>query len=168
MSPATATVAPGKIVGIYYTLKDKSGAVIDTNRKGGKPLLFLHGGGSILPALETALLGKAKDDEVHVQLSPEQGYGVSKPELVRRLPRSAFPAGRALEVGMHFSNKESDGRTLPVAITGFDGDEVLVDQNHPLAGQELFFQVTIAGVRDASDEERQHGHPHGPGGHHHH
>ena len=167
MSPASETVAPGKIVGIYYTLKDKAGVVIDTNRKGGKPLVFLLGGGNILPALEAALVGKVKDDELSVQISAEQGYGATKPDLVKRLPRSAFPKGRELKVGMNFSNKESDGRTLPVAITGFDGDEVLVDQNHPLAGQELFFQVTIAGIRNASDEERQHGHPHGPGGHHH-
>jgi FKBP-type peptidyl-prolyl cis-trans isomerase SlyD len=163
---ASVSIAPGKIVGIYYTLKDKAGAVIDTNRKGGKPLVFLHGGGSILPALEAALVGKSKDDEVSVQLSPEQGYGPTKPELVKRMPRGAFPKGRELAVGMHFTNQEG-GKSTPIAITGFDGDEVLVDQNHPLAGQELFFQVTIAGVRDASKEEREHGHAHGAGGHHH-
>ncbi len=167
MSPDSHTVAPGKIVGIYYTLKDKAGAVIDTNRKGGKPLAFLHGGGNILPALEAALIGKTKDDEVSVQISAEQGYGASKPELKKRMPRSAFPKNRELKVGMHFSSEDPGGRALPVAIAGFDGDEVLVDQNHPLADQELFFQVTIVGVRNASDEERQHGHPHGPGGHHH-
>lgn len=164
---APVSVAAGKVVGIYYTLKDKAGAVVDTNRKGGKPLVFLHGGGSILPALEAALVGKAKDDEVSVQLTPEQGYGPTKPELVKRMPRSAFPKGRELAVGMHFTNQEG-GKSMPVAITGFDGDDVLVDQNHPLAGQELFFQVTIAGVRDPSQEEREHGHAHGPGGHHHH
>ncbi|HUR27149.1 MAG TPA: peptidylprolyl isomerase [Planctomycetota bacterium] len=163
---APVPIAPGKIVGIYYTLKDKAGAVVDTNRKGGKPLVFLHGGGSILPALEAALVGKKKDDEVSVQLSAEQGYGPSKPELVKRLPRSAFPKGRELAVGMHFTNQEG-GKSTPVTITGFEGDLVLVDQNHPLAGQELFFQVTIAGVRDASAEEREHGHAHGAGGHHH-
>ncbi|MEO6708754.1 MAG: peptidylprolyl isomerase [Planctomycetota bacterium] len=166
MPPAPQTVAPGKIIGIYYTLKDKAGAVIDTNRKGGKPLVFLYGGGSILPALEAALLGKAKDDELSVQLSAEQGYGTSKPELRKRMPRSAFPKNRELKVGMHFQSDEG-GKTKPLAITGFDGEQVLVDQNHPLADQELFFQITIAGVREASDEERQHGHPHGPGGHHH-
>jgi len=166
MSPASESVAAGKVVGIYYTLKDKSGAVIDTNRRGGKPLVFLHGEGSILPALEAALVGKRKDDEVAVQLSAEQGYGAVQPELVKRMPRSAFPKGRELAVGMHFSSQEG-GRQSPVAITGFDGDDVLVDQNHPLAGQELFFQVTIAGVRNATDDERKHGHVHGPGGHHH-
>ena len=166
MSPATQSVAAGKIVGIYYTLKDAQGAVLDTNRKGGKPLVFLHGSGNVLPALEAALVGKSKDDEVSVQLSPEQGYGVHKPELVKRVARKVFPAGRKLEVGMHFTSEEG-GRTLPVSIKGFEGDEVLIDQNHPLAGQELFFQVTIAGVRDATVEERQHGHPHGPGGHRH-
>lgn len=167
MVPTPQTVAAGKIVGIYYTLKDKSGAVIDTNRKGGKPLVFLHGGGTILPALESALLGLAKDAELSVHLTPEQGYGVVKPELHKRVPRKAFPAGRELKVGMHFSSGDGKGHNVPVTITGFEGDEVLVDHNHPLAGAELFFQVTIAGVRDASAEERQHGHAHGPGGHHH-
>jgi FKBP-type peptidyl-prolyl cis-trans isomerase SlyD len=164
---APQTVAAGKVIGIYYTLKDKAGAVLDTNRKGGKPLVFIHGGGTILPALEAALLGKQKDDELSVQLTPEQGYGVVNSELHKRVPRKAFPAGRDLKVGMHFTSDNGKGQSMPVAITGFDGDEVLVDHNHPLAGQELFFQVTIAGVRDASAEERDHGHVHGPGGHHH-
>lgn len=166
MAVAAQSVAAGKVVGIYYTLKDKDGAVVDTNRKGGRPLVFLHGGGTILPALEAALLGKRKDDEVQVQLSAAQGYGEVKPELHKRVPRSAFPGGRELKVGMHFTSTEQ-GRSMPVTITGFEGDEVLIDQNHPLAGQELFFQVTIAGVRDATTEETQHGHVHGPGGHHH-
>jgi FKBP-type peptidyl-prolyl cis-trans isomerase SlyD len=166
MSPATRAVAAGKIVGIYYTLKDASGAVLDTNRKGGKPLVFLHGGGQVLPALEAALAGKQKDDEVHVRLSAEQGYGAQKPELVKRVPRKAFPSGRKLEVGMHFTSDEG-GKTMPVTIQAFEGDEVVIDQNHPLAGQELFFEVTIAGVREPTDEEQKHGHAHGPGGHKH-
>jgi FKBP-type peptidyl-prolyl cis-trans isomerase SlyD len=167
MAPATQVVSPGKVVGIYYTLQNVAGEVVDTNRRGGKPLVFLHGGGTILPALEAALLGKAKDDEVRVQLSAEQGYGPRKPELEKRLQRSAFPKGRELKVGMHFTADGPGGRSQPIAITGFDGEEVLVDQNHPLAGQELHFQVTIAGVRDATQEEVKHGHVHGPGGHHH-
>ncbi len=167
MSGKVHIVQAGKVVGIYYTLKNDAGEVIDTNRRGGKPLVFLHGGGTILPALEAALVGKQKDDEVAVSLTAEQGYGAKKPELQKRLPRTAFPKGRELAVGMHFTQNESGGRSLPVAIVGFEGDEVLVDQNHPLAGQALHFQVTIAGVRDSTGEERDDGHVHGPGGHHH-
>lgn len=167
MSPAQQSVAAGKVVGIYYTLKDHAGEVVDTNRKGGKPLVFLHGGGNILPALEAALLGKVKDEETSVHLTAEQGYGPLRPELKQSLARSTFPAKRELKVGMRFTREDGKGNELPVVITGFEGDEVLVDQNHPLAGQDLFFQVTIVAVRDATAEERQHGHPHGPGGHHH-
>jgi FKBP-type peptidyl-prolyl cis-trans isomerase SlyD len=159
-------VAAGKVVGIYYTLKDSSGNVLDSNRRGGKPLAFLHGSGGILPGLERALEGKRKNDFIDVTLAPEDGYGVSDPARVRSVPRSMFPAGRELEPGMQFQGKGEDGHARVVRIVEVGDDEVRVDENHPLAGQTLHFEVTVTGVREATDDERTHGHVHGPGGHH--
>jgi FKBP-type peptidyl-prolyl cis-trans isomerase SlyD len=159
-------VSAGKVVGIYFTLKDSSGNVLDTNRRGGKPLPYLHGTGGLLPGLERALEGKRKNDFVDVTLSPEEGYGVPDPQRVRSVPRSSFPAGRELQPGMRFTARDGEGRTQMIRILEVGDEEVRVDENHPLAGQSLHFEVTIAGIRDATEEERTHGHVHGPDGHH--
>jgi len=160
-------VAAGKVVGIYYTLKNAEGEVLDTNRRGGKPLAFLHGAGNILPALESALLGKQKDERVLVELEPAQGYGERDEQAVRKVPRSSLPTEPPPEPGMQYSASTPSGGKAVVRVLAIEGDEITLDQNHPLAGARLFFDVVIAGVRDATDEERQHGHPHGVGGHHH-
>jgi FKBP-type peptidyl-prolyl cis-trans isomerase SlyD len=160
-------VAAGKVVGIYYTLKDEGGEVLDTNRRGGKPLAFLHGTGGILPALERALEGRRKGDFVEVDLTPAEGYGEHKPELIHAVPRSALPPDRDYAPGMRLTGTDPQGRTRVVKITEVGTDEVKVDENHPLAGCKLHFEVTIVGVRDATEEEKTHGHVHGPGGHHH-
>lgn len=167
MPTQSQVVAEGKVVGIYYTLKNEAGELLDTNRRGGKPLSYLHGAGNILPALERALAGKQKDDEVRVALSAADGYGEKKPDAIKQIPRSAFPAGARLEPGMRFQGKDDMGRTLSGVVTMVEGDMVTVDHNHALAGVALHFEVTIAGVRDATAEEQQHRHPHGPGGHKH-
>jgi len=169
MTNQESLVAEGKVVAIYYTLKNKGGELLDTNKgKDGKPLAFLHGGGNLLPALEKELVGKAKNDFVEVELSPEDGYGVVNPEAVRGVPRSAFPTDREPEVGAMIQGQGPDGQPVVGRIVEVGEEEVQVDLNHPLAGQHLFFEVTVCGVRDATEEETAHGHPHGPDGHDHH
>jgi FKBP-type peptidyl-prolyl cis-trans isomerase SlyD len=164
---SSMVVAAGKVVGIYYTLKNAAGEVLDTNRRGGRPLAFLHGAGNILPALENALLGKQKDARVLVELEPAQGYGERDEKAVRKVPRASLPAEPAVEPGLRYTAENESGGRMVVRVVAVEGDEVTLDHNHPLAGERLFFDVLIVGVRDATAEERQHGHPHGPGGHHH-
>ncbi len=161
------SIADGAVVGLYYTLKNEAGDVLDSNRSGGSPLVYLHGQGSIVPGLEKALLGKAKDDFIDIMLEPEDGYGQPNPELVQEVPRSAFPEDAQLEVGMRFSGHDGNGHTSAVQVSKIDGDTISVDANHPLAGIKLHFEVTVAGIREASEEEMKHGHAHGPGGHNH-
>jgi FKBP-type peptidyl-prolyl cis-trans isomerase SlyD len=168
MALQSQVAASGKVVGIYFTLKDKGGAVLDTNRRGGKPMPYLHGAGNILPALEKALEGKAKNDFVDVVLPAEQAYGLKKPELIHPLDRKAFPPNVEIAVGMRFSGKDPQGRMRTMLVLAVDGDSITVDENHPLADQELHFEVTVCGVRDATAEEVAHGHPHGPGSAHNH
>jgi len=157
-------VAKNKVVSIDYTLKDDAGEVIDSS-EGFEPLFYLHGFDNIVPGLEKALEGKAAGDQVQVSVSPAEGYGERDDSLQQVVPRQAFQGVDDLEVGMQFRAESDEGQQI-VTVAAIEGDEVTVDGNHPLAGETLNFDVTIVEVRDATAEEIEHGHVHGPGGHH--
>lgn len=167
MTPAPQSIADGKVVSIHYTLRDEGGTVLDSS-VGGEPLDYLHGARNIVPGLETGLLGKSVGTRVELRLAPEEGYGAHNPKGVQRVPREAFQDDIELEPGMQFSADDESGQAVTVWITEVTGDLVTIDQNHPLAGKVLCFDVTIEKIRDATLEEMSHGHPHGPHGHHHH
>lgn len=158
-------ISKHKAVAIEYTLKNDSGEVIDTS-EGQDPLSYLHGAGNLISGLEQALEGKSEGEELKVTVSPEDAYGERMDELVQKVPRDRFEGADELEVGMRFHASSDHGETL-VTITDVSDDEVTVDGNHPLAGQTLHFDVKVVDVRDASAEEVEHGHIHGPGGHDH-
>jgi FKBP-type peptidyl-prolyl cis-trans isomerase SlyD len=159
-------IATNKAVSIDYTLTNDAGEVIDSSA-GGAPLVYLHGTGNLIVGLEKALEGKQAGDEVKVAIEPEEAYGEYSAELVATLGRDMFEGVEELEVGMQFHASAPDGGMQIVTIRDIDGDNVIVDGNHPLAGQRLHFDVKIVAVRDASPEEIAHGHIHGEGGHHH-
>jgi FKBP-type peptidyl-prolyl cis-trans isomerase SlyD len=159
-------IAPNKAVSIDYTLTNDAGEVIDSSA-GGAPLVYLQGAGNIIAGLEKALLGKQAGDELDVSVEPEEAYGEYSAELVATLNRSMFEGVDELEVGMQFHASGPDGSMQIVTIRDLEGDDVIVDGNHPLAGQRLNFKVKVVEVRDASDEEVAHGHVHGEGGHQH-
>ncbi|WXL24918.1 peptidylprolyl isomerase [Ectopseudomonas mendocina] len=159
-------IAANKAVSIDYTLTNDAGEVIDSS-EGAAPLVYLHGASNIIRGLEKALEGKQAGDELTVAVEPEEAYGEFSPELVATLNRSMFEGVDELEVGMQFHASAPDGGMQIVTIRELDGDDVIVDGNHPLAGQRLHFKVKVVNVRDASDEEVAHGHIHGEGGHHH-
>lgn len=159
-------VATDKVVVIHYTLKNASGEVLDSS-SGGDPLAYIHGNGNIIPGLEEALEGKVVGDKLQVSIEPEKGYGTHSQELVQQVPKRAFQGVGQVQPGMRFTAQTEHG-PRQVVVTRVVGDMVTVDGNHPLAGQTLNFDVEIADVRDASQEELEHGHVHGPGGHHHH
>jgi FKBP-type peptidyl-prolyl cis-trans isomerase SlyD len=162
-----SVVEDGVVVGIYYTLKDDRGQVIDTNRKGGSPLKYLQGAGNLVPGLERALQGAKKGDTIKVDVAPEEGYGQPKPELLEEVPREAFPADAPVAPGAVFNGRHPNGHSFQVRIAKVEGDKVTVDRNHPLAGKTLHFEVTVDKLRESTEEERAHGHVHGDGGHHH-
>lgn len=159
-------IGKDKVVTVDYTLKDDQGQVLDTS-EGRGPLDYLHGVGGIVPGLERALEGHAAGDAVHVKVEPHEAYGARDESLVQPVPRAAFPPGQQINPGMQFQ-ANAGGQTRIVTVVGVDNDQVRVDANHPLAGKNLNFDVTVRDVRDATPEELQHGHVHGPGGHHHH
>ena len=158
-------VARDAVVLVHYTLTNDAGEVLDSS-SGGEPLAYLHGRGNLVAGLEEALEGKAPGDKFEVALTAEKAYGVRDASLVQNVPKRAFQGVKELKPGMRFTAQTEQGPRA-VVITRVAGDMVTVDGNHPLAGQALKFDVEIAGVRAATDEELSHGHVHGPGGHHH-
>ncbi|MBI5364786.1 MAG: peptidylprolyl isomerase [Planctomycetes bacterium] len=166
-STAPQRIADGKVVTIHYTLTSESGETLDSSR-GQDPLEYLHGAKNIVPGLEKELLGKAAGENFAVRVAPEEGYGAHDPKGIQRVPRDAFPEDIELEPGMQFSAEDESGRGVTIWIQSVEGAVVTIDQNHPLAGQVLCFDVSVEKIRDATLEELSHGHPHGPGGHHHH
>ena len=154
-----------KVASIDYTLTSSNGDVLDSS-DGKDPLAYIQGIGNLISGLEEALEGKSVDDEMQVTIPPEKGYGVRNAELVQVVDRSAFQGVENLQVGMQFQ-AQGDSGTHVIWVTGIEEDEVTVDGNHPLAGETLNFDVKVVDVRDATAEELDHGHVHGPGGHHH-
>ena len=160
-------VAQDKVVLIHYTLTNDTGKVLDSS-SGGEPLAYIHGQGNLISGLEKALEGKQAGDKLNVDIAPADGYGVRDPALVQRVPMRAFGNAKNVKLGMQFQAQSSEGKQQVVTVTGIQGDMVTVDANHPLAGENLHFDVEISDIREASQEELEHGHVHGPGGHHHH
>jgi FKBP-type peptidyl-prolyl cis-trans isomerase SlyD len=159
---AKDTVADGKVVRIHYRLTVRDQHVDDS---GGEPLAYLQGGGQIVPGLEEQIAGKAQGDKFEAVVPPENAYGdrVGDP---RPVPRDAFPDDVEVETGMQFAAQGPDGQVIPLWVVGVEQDQVLVDPNHPLAGETLRFEIEVVDVREATPEERTHGHAHGPGGEH--
>jgi FKBP-type peptidyl-prolyl cis-trans isomerase SlyD len=158
-------ISNGKVVSIDYTLTDGDKHVIDSS-EGGDPLTYLHGVGQLIPGLEKHLDGKVSGDALQVTVEPADGYGVRDDEKINVVPRKAIQGVGDLTVGMQLQASNGHGHQV-VTITKIDGDDVTIDANHPLAGATLHFDVTVREVRDATEEELDHGHVHGPGGHHH-
>ena len=159
-------IANQHVVAIDYTLSNDAGEVIDSSA-GAEPLVYLHGAGNIITGLENALAGKTAGDELEVSSEPEDAYGEYSAELITTLGREMFEGVDNLEVGMQFHASAPDGGMQIVTVRDVDGDQVTIDGNHPLAGQQLNFKVKVISVRAASEEEVAHGHVHGEGGHQH-
>jgi FKBP-type peptidyl-prolyl cis-trans isomerase SlyD len=159
------TISTNQVVSIHYTLTNDAGEILDSST-GNDPLAYIHGTGNIIPGLEAALTGRALGDKFKVSIAPEDGYGLRDNEMMQNVPKSAFQGVDEILPGMQFQAQSPQGMTL-VTVVDVDGDEVILDGNHPMAGMTLHFEVEVADIRDATSEELEHGHVHGPGGHHH-
>ena len=157
-------IANNNVVSFHYTLTNAEGETLDQSQ--GEPLAYLHGAGNIIPGLEKALEGKTVGDKFTVTIPAAEGYGEYNPDLVQEVPAQMFQGVENIEAGMQFQAQTDDGVQI-VTVKAIEGDNIIVDANFPLAGQDLTFEVEIAEVRDASPEELEHGHVHGAGGHHH-
>jgi len=159
------TVAKNKVVLIDYKLTNNAGEVLDSS-EGGEPLAYIHGIGNIIIGLEEALEGRQAGEALAVTIPPEKAYGVRDDAKIQAVPRRMFQGVADIQPGMQFHAQTQNGLEV-VTVAAVTGDMVTVDANHPLAGETLNFDVSILEVREATEEELDHGHVHGPGGHHH-
>ncbi|MGX2955833.1 peptidylprolyl isomerase [Ursidibacter arcticus] len=155
-------IAKNVVPSIAYQVRTQDGVLVD-EAPVEQPLEYLHGHNNLVIGLENALEGKAVGDVFEVRVKPEEGYGEYNENMVQRVPKDVFMGVDELEVGMRFI-ADTDVGPLPVVITAIEGDEVVVDGNHMLAGQELLFSVEVVATREATLEEIAHGHIHSEGG----
>ncbi len=157
---STASIQEGKVVNLSYSLKNSTGEVLD-QADAKDPFVYLHGAGQIVPGLESALGGLKVGDKKKVVVSAADGYGEIMDELKLTVSRAQFPGDLKVEPGMQFETKAPDGQGVVFTVESIEGDQISIDGNHPLAGQELHFDVEVLGIRDATQEETEHGHAHG-------
>lgn len=158
-------IAKNTVVSFDYTLTDDTGKVIDSSTDSA-PLDYIQGHGQIVPGLEREMEGKEVGAEFKIKIKPEDGYGVRHDERTMKVPRAELPPELEPEVGMQLAGESQGGDPVPLWVTEVGTSHVTLDGNHPLAGQNLNFEIAIRGVREPSKDELSHGHVHGPGGHH--
>jgi len=147
-----AVKAENSVVGIEYEVKEAgSNEIVDSN-KGAQPLEFVTGKGQIIPGLEKALEGMSEGESADILVKAQDAYGEVNPEAVQTLPIEQFE-GVDLKEGMTLYGQGEDGQTVQVVVKSFNDKEVTIDFNHPLAGKDLMFSVTVMSERDATDEE---------------
>ncbi len=166
------TIQPNLHVILDYELKGDDGELLDASEgEGGEPIRYVHGYGMLVPGLEAALVGLHAGDEREVVVPAEAGYGERDETLVLEIERSEFPDPAAVEEGDEFVAESPDGDEIAMNVVEVKGDLVIVDANHPLAGQTLHYKVKVREVRPATEEEVEraaadldeaHEHVHGP------
>ena len=158
---AALTVQDNMVVGIHYTLTNDSGEELDTSI-GFEPLMYLHGAQNIVRGLENGLLGLGVGEKKTVIVSPTDGYGERQSKAPVEIPRSNFPPNIQVQAGMMFHTQGPDGSPVPFWVTAVTDENVIVDTDHPLAGVTLNFDVEIAEIRAATEQEVSSGRVHGP------
>lgn len=159
-------IAKNAVVLFHYKLRNAAGEELESSH-GDDPSAYLHGFGNIIPGLESAMTGHRAGDSFSATVDPEQAYGLPQPGRVQRVPVKHLIFKGKLRPGLPVQINTERGR-MPATVVKAGKFSADVDTNHPLAGQTLTFDVDVLEVREATAEERSHGHAHGPGGHHHH
>ena len=161
-----SVVEQNSVVSVMYTgTFPDSGEVFDTNVN-QQPLVFLVGHGNMIEGFEQEMLGAAMGETREFTLTPERAYGSRDDANVQSIPRSQFPEGMELEVGMVLG-AQSDQGPMQFTVVDVNDEIVIVDLNHQMAGHTLHFSVEVVEIREATSDELAHGHAHGPGHHHH-
>jgi FKBP-type peptidyl-prolyl cis-trans isomerase SlyD len=153
------TITDGVVVSLAYVLS-VSGDVIE-QADADDPLDYLHGAGGIVPGLEVLLEGKRVGDKIHASLPPEQAYGNYDPEDIDEVERATLESDVELKEGLEVEVEDEDGDLYVATITKLTADTITLDFNPPLAGKTLTYDVEVVGLREATDDELDHGHVHG-------
>ena len=154
--------ADRNVVSFHYTLRNPDGQVLDTSA-GGEPIVYLEGGGMIIDGLDAALRGVEAGTKTTVEVAAARAYGEHDPSQVQKVDRNRLPIEGELKVGDQFQTGP-DRADPVVTVAAIEGDDVLLDANHPLAGVDLTFDVEIVSVREATAVEIEHGHVHAADG----
>jgi len=149
-------IETNQIVSIEYEVRDGD-KVVDSN-VGGAPLVFMFGKGQIIPGLENGIVNMSIGEKGDILVKSEDAYGTHNPDAKQEVPLDQF-AGIDLAVGMTLYGQGEDGGTVQVTVMEINEETVVIDFNHPLAGKDLMFNVTINNIRDASAEEAMTGVP---------
>lgn len=149
------------VITFHYTLRNPQGQLLDTSA-GGEPITYLEGSGQIIDGLDEKLRGALPGSKQRVVVPAAKAYGLRDESQVQRVPRSVLPVEGELKVGDQFQTGPDRGAPI-VTVASIEGDDVLLDANHPLAGVDLTFDVEVVSVRGAKPEELAHGHAHGCG-----
>lgn len=148
------------VISFHYSVTDVAGKSLDSSA-GRAPLTIMEGAGQIIPGLENAISGLKKGEKKHVKVSADQAYGAREESLVVKVTRDQLPV-KDIRVGDRFRGGEEPNAPVFV-VTDLTLNDVTLDANHPLAGQDLLFDVEITEIREATAEEMEHGHAHGEG-----
>jgi FKBP-type peptidyl-prolyl cis-trans isomerase SlyD len=154
-----------KVIGFHYTLS-VGGSEIESSFN-AEPLYFLTQAQNIIPGLEKEIISLNVGDKKTINVPCAEAYGEINEELIAKVQKSQFPDGAQIQVGDQFQLENTEGSPI-FQVTGIEGDEVTINGNHPMAGQDLTFDVEIMLSREATQEEIDHGHVHGPDGSHSH
>lgn len=164
-------VQPNHVVSLTYDLyvnNPEGGESHVESATKEQPLTFLYGAGQMLPKFEENLSTLSTGDSYDFRLAAEDAYGEYSDEAVASLPKEMFQGTEMPEIGAVLPLQDNQGNRFQGQVVSIAEDGVVVDLNHPMAGQELHFKGQIINVRPANPEELQHGHAHGPDGHHQH
>ena len=147
------------VVSVHYTLTDDDGQTLDSSA-GSDPLVYLHGASNLIPGLEKEMTDRTVGDAFKCDIAPEDAYGLHSPEKIETVPKAMFQGVDEIEPGMVFQSQGEDGTVQSLTVSAVTGDEISVDRNHPLAGKTLHFDIQVVDVREGTEEEISHGHPH--------
>ncbi len=170
------TITQNKVVTVNYHLsshtKDEAPELVEQTTK-ENPFVFIFGVGQLLPDFEKNLLDKKVGDKFDFKVTPENGYGIIDEDMIAKIPKEAFHVDgkfdeERVKEGEELMMNDADGNQLMGFVSEIGNDYVIMDFNHPLADHNLHFVGEVIDVREATSEELDHGHVHGPGGHHHH
>jgi len=158
-------IGPDTVVSFHYTLRNAAGELVETSRD-SEPTLYLHGHGNVMEAIEKQMEGRSVGDKFTAVLSAAESFGEKVANSIQRVAIKYFKHAGKLVPGQAV-RLNTDNGLMTVTVVKVGKFSVDVDTNHPLAGQEVSFEVEVLDVRAALAEEIQHGHAHGVGGHHH-
>ncbi len=147
-----AIKAENSVVAIEYELTEAGQTEILDSNKGASPLEFIIGKGQLIPGLEKQLIGMSEGDSADILVKAEEAYGAKDETAIEKLPKEQFE-GIDLAKGLSLYGQGQNGESIQVTVVDFDEETVTVDFNHPLAGKDLMFKLTVVSERDATEQE---------------